>query len=266
MKIVSFNVNSVRLRLHQLAQLIATHDPAIIGLQETKVTNEDFPVEAINELGYECVFHGQKTHYGVATLSKLPIEQHEIGLSVGPHQTQSRLIKITTTWNDQPLTVFNGYFPQGENRDHPTKFYDKQRFYQDLMVYLSEHHRPDEALAVIGDLNIAPTELDIGIDNPDAWLKRGACSFLPEERMWIEQLYQWGLTDSYRHLHPEGRLSSWFDYRTRAFSRSHKPGLRIDHILVTQPLLERATDSSVDYDVRGMEKPSDHAPVWIAFE
>ena len=266
LNIISFNVNSIRIRLHQLQVLVDQYQPSIIGLQETKVTDDAFPLQDIQALGYEAVFLGQKTHYGVALLTNLPIIQSAKGLNIGPSELQTRLVYAQLEWQGQPIHVYNGYFPQGSNRTHPSKFADKTNFYADLTQHITSHHQPEEKIVVLGDLNIAPKDIDVGVDNPDKWLKRGDCSFLPEEREWIERLYDWGLHDSYRHLKPEGKDYSWFDFRTRAFERSHKPGLRIDHILLTQPLLDLATDSGVDYAIRGMEKPSDHAPVWTTVQ
>ncbi len=262
MKIISFNVNSVRLRLHQLQVIVENHQPQIIGLQETKVQDHDYPFDAIKELGYESIIHGEKTHRGVALLTNLPIIESACGLDIGPSETQTRLIYCKLDWLGRELHVFNGYFPQGDNLAHPTKFSDKRSFYADLLAHLQKFHNKDEEIIVMGDLNVAPQDIDIGIDHPESWLRRGACSFLPEERDWLNKLYEWGLSDSYRYIKPEGKDYSWFDYRTRAFDRSHKPGLRIDHILLTPALLDLVKDSGVDYPIRAMEKPSDHVPVW----
>ncbi len=262
MKIVSFNVNSIRQRLHQLEELINTHQPEVIALQETKVTDKDFPFEACKALGYHSAVYGQKTHYGVAFLSKSPIEV-EKGVIGREHQT--RFIATTLSYQGQLVYIYNGYFPQGENQTHPTKFADKRDFYQELMLLLNARHSKEDAIIILGDLNIAPEDKDVGIDNPQNWLAKGACSFLPEERAWLAALYDWGLIDSYRHCYPTLQNYSWFDYRTRAFDRSHKPGLRIDHILVTPVLQQRIVDAGIDYAIRSMEKPSDHAPIWTQF-
>lgn len=270
MKVVSFNVNSVRMRLHQLAALIERHQPAIISLQETKVNDPEFPVEDIKNLGYEVVYHGQKTHYGVAILSRYPIESVQKGFPGDDDDAQRRFIAIRTSLpSGEPLTVINGYFPQGENRSHPVKFPNKKNFYINLNRYIDEHCSDNEALLVMGDMNISPTDLDIGIgeDNRKRWLSAGKCSFLPEEREWLAELQARGLSDSYRTLHPHTNDTfSWFDYRSKGFEREPKRGLRIDLILANAPLLPQLKDAGVDYDVRGMDKPSDHAPVWAQFE
>ena len=201
MKIVSFNVNSVRLRIHQLQALVDKYDPEIIGLQETKCVDDDFPIDDINALGFEAAFFGQKTHYGVAMLSKLPMRDIEMGFSTDTADAQRRIITATVTseaGND--ITVINGYFPQGENRKHEVKFPAKENFYRDLYTELNTHYSADQNLAVIGDFNVAPVDNDLGIgpDNVKRWLRSGNTSFLPEEREWFERLVKWGLIDTYR--------------------------------------------------------------------
>jgi len=269
MKIVSFNINGLRARPHQLAALIDKHQPDVIGLQETKVSDEQFPLAEIQALGYHVAFHGQKGHYGVALLSRKPPLSLHKGFDSDDEDAQRRFIWGTFEAADgQVVTIMNGYFPQGESRDHPTKFPAKQRFYADLQTLLTSRFTQDQPVVVMGDINISPEDSDIGIgpDNAKRWLKTGKCSFLPEEREWLATLKGWGLTDSFRHLYPEvSDRFSWFDYRSRGFEDSPKRGLRIDVILTSAPLLGRVKDAGVDYDLRGMEKPSDHAPIWLEF-
>ena len=269
MKIVSFNVNSVRLRLHQLEALVAAHDPDVVGLQETKVVDEDFPVEALEKLGFHSAFTGQKTHYGVAMLSKTPMSDIRMGFRTDNADAQKRLISaVVQSPSGQAVTVINGYFPQGENKDHETKFPAKRKFYEDLQARLEKEHSADECLAVVGDFNVAPVDADLGIgaDNVKRWLRNGATSFLPEERAWFEKLRDWGLQDSYREKYPDkDDKFSWFDYRSKGFDRDPKRGLRIDHLLSTKPLTDKLVDSGIDYDIRAMQKPSDHCPVWSEF-
>jgi len=269
MKIVSFNVNSVRLRLHQLKALVEAYDPDVVGLQETKVVDSDFPEDALKELGFHCAFAGQKTHYGIAMLSKTPMSDVKIGFSTDTADDQKRLItaKVQTDLGNT-VTVINGYFPQGEKRDHPVKFPAKQKFYTDLQAKLENEHTPDEHLALIGDFNIAPVDEDLGIgaDNVKRWLRAGSTSFLPEEREWFQRLCNWGLDDSYRIKYPtKDDKFSWFDYRSKGFDRDPKRGLRIDHLLCTKSMTPLLVDSGIDYDIRAMEKPSDHCPVWSEF-
>ena len=270
MKIVSFNINGLRARPHQLEAIRERHDPDVIGLQESKVADEDFPRAMTEGLGYRTFFHGQKGHYGVALLSK--IEPLEIlrGLPGDPADAQRRLILGRFARpGGETVTVVNGYFPQGENRAHPVKFPAKQAFYAALTDYLRRHFSPDQPLVVLGDMNVAPGEGDIGIgaDNAKRWLRSGKCCFLPEERAWLQALTDLGLADSYRLMHPQVKDGfSWFDYRSRGFEREPRRGLRIDLILVSAPLAERLQDAGIDYDIRALEKPSDHCPVWARFD
>ncbi|MFD1216678.1 MULTISPECIES: exodeoxyribonuclease III [Microbulbifer] len=270
MKVVSFNVNSIRARLHQMEALVQSHAPDIIGLQETKVTDEDFPVDVIRDLGYEVIYFGQKTHYGVALLSRYPFLKSQYGFPTDTEDAQRRLVAGQFDIGaDQPLTVINGYFPQGENREHPVKFPAKRKYYADLNAYLNKECSADAPVLVIGDMNISPTDIDIGIGEPNRkrWLRDGKCSFLPEEREWLEKLQNWGLVDTFRAQNPEtDDVFSWFDYRSRGFDREPKRGLRIDLILASQQLADKCVGTGVDYDIRGMERPSDHAPIWAEFK
>jgi exodeoxyribonuclease-3 len=266
MKIVSFNVNSVRQRLHQLQSVIDKHAPEFIGLQETKVQDHEFPRDAIEAMGYQVVFAGQKTHYGVALLSRTPCCDPRYGFPDDDEDAQKRFIGGTYDVDGEKLVVFNGYFPQGESRDHAVKFPAKQRFYADLIRFLSDFDMRNSKLVVMGDYNIAPEDRDIGIgeNNAKRWLKTGKASFLPEERDWFQQLSALGLFDGFRLCHAdEDSCFSWFDYRSRGFEAEPRRGLRIDHLLVSELLRPTVVDAGVDYDIRGMEKSSDHAPVWI---
>lgn len=268
MKLVSFNVNGVRARPHQLEKLVELHQPDIIGLQETKVQDSEFPLDMIEGLGYQISYFGQKGHYGVAIMSKQAPSHVQKGFPWDAEEDQKRI--ISARFEDvggKPLTVINGYFPQGESREHPTKFPNKQKFYADLLAYLQEYHSPDDQLAVMGDMNVAPVDNDIGIgpDNAKRWLRTGKCSFLPEEREWLGRLSDWGLEDSFRAMNPDtDDRFSWFDYRSKGFDREPRRGLRIDLIMLSRSLMERCQESGIDYDIRGMEKPSDHCPIWIS--
>jgi len=269
MKIFSFNVNGLRARLHQMSALIDKHSPDIICLQETKVDNENYPMESINELGYKAIINGQKGHYGVSTLYKSEPLDFQLGFPTDEEDAQCRLISSRHKFSSQEVTIINGYFPQGESRDHPKKFPYKEKFFKDLMIYLNENFSPEDNIIILGDLNISPEDIDIGIgeNNRKRWLATGKCSFLPEEREWLEKMKTWGFFDSYRKFFPDSNdRFSWFDYRSRAFEDNPKRGLRIDHLWVTKPLLDMAVKSEIDYEIRGMEKPSDHAPVWTEFK
>ncbi len=270
LKIVSFNVNGIRSRRHQLEALKAAHDPDIVGLQETKVTDEDFPGDMIEELGFRVSFHGQKSHYGVALLSKEPPVELVKGYPFEGADVQRRVITGTfATPSGETLTVIDGYFPQGESRDHPTKFPDKRKFYADMLRYLRDHFSPEQNLIVLGDMNVAPLDLDIGIgeDNARRWLRTGKTSFLPEEREWMQALLDWGLFDTFRTCHPAADdRYSWFDYRSRGFEREPKRGLRIDLLLASRSVNDRCVDAGIDYGIRALERPSDHCPVWVTVD
>jgi exodeoxyribonuclease-3 len=270
MKLVSFNTNSIRMRIHQLEALIEAHQPDVIGIQETKVTDEAFPLAEIEALGYHAYFHGQKTHYGVCLLSRQPALRIEKGFPSDDDTAQKRLITGDfISASGKTYTVINGYFPQGENIAHVIKFPAKRKFYADLLSLLQTQYSTDQALVVMGDLNISAEDIDIGIGEPNRlrWLKTGKTSFQPEEREWLSKLHQWGLQDSYRKVHPhKDDKFSWFDYRSKGFEDDPKRGLRIDAILTTPVLTQTCIASDIDYDVRGMIKPSDHAPVWSEFD
>lgn len=270
MKIVSFNVNGLRSRLHQVETVIGNYIPDVIGLQETKVQDAEFPAAFLENLGYRVFYHGQKSHYGVALLCRMDPDNVRFGLPGDGDEAQKRFISATFLMpTGRTLEVVNAYFPQGESRDHPVKFPHKRDFYAALLNYLENFCDPGDDLVVMGDFNIAPGDLDIGIgeDNARRWLKTGKTCFLPEEREWFGKLLQWGLRDSFRELNPDARdRFSWFDYRSRGFESNPKRGLRIDHILVTPSLLSRCLGTGIDYEIRAMEKPSDHCPVWAALE
>jgi exodeoxyribonuclease-3 len=270
MKVICFNVNSIRSRLHQLEAVIAKHQPEIIALQETKVQDADYPEKAILELGYHSVWFGQKTHYGVALLSRSEPIDIQYGFSTDEDDAQRRLIAASYPLaNGQKLRVINGYFPQGESRDHPVKFPNKARFYADLLALLNTQEKSDDYLLVVGDMNVAHEDIDIGIgaENAKRWLRTGKSSFLPEEREWLGKLFDWGLVDTFRKCHPEvDDQFSWFDYRSRGFEATPPRGLRIDLILANNLLAEQCIDAGIDYDIRGMEKPSDHASIWAEFD
>ncbi len=263
---VSFNVNSLRTRLHQVDEVIEKYRPDVIALQETKVTDQEFPVGELASWGYQLAFTGQKTHYGVALLSRHPFLNIQMGFPTDAETAQKRFIAATIDFRGQPLTLMNGYFPQGESQSHTEKYPNKQRFYSNLLTYL-QNFKPEQPIVLMGDLNVAPQDIDVGLDKEEyqRWLKSGKCSFLPEEREWFKSLTDWGFIDTYRLLNENSTELSWFDYRTRGFEREPKCGLRIDFVLATQVLASRCIDSGIDMEVRAMDKPSDHCPVWAEF-
>ncbi|SQI39892.1 Exodeoxyribonuclease III [Leminorella richardii] len=266
MKFVSFNINGLRARPHQLAALIEQHQPDVIGLQETKVHDDMFPLDEVSQFGYHVFYHGQKGHYGVALLTKEKPLSVRKGFPDDAPDAQRRMIMADLATPQGTLTVMNGYFPQGESRDHEVKFPAKRAFYASLNSYLEQQLDPSRPVLIMGDMNISPTDLDIGIgeDSRKRWLRTGKCSFLPEEREWLQKLLNWGLVDTFRQQHPDtADRYSWFDYRSKGFDENR--GLRIDLLLASSALAEHCTGTGIDYDLRAMEKPSDHAPVWAEF-
>lgn len=268
MRIISFNVNGLRARLHQLQAVIDQHNPDIIGLQETKVSNEEFPMEAVNAMGYQVDIHGQKGHYGVALLSKIPAARVTRGYPTDNEESQRRMIHGEYRVKGETLHIINGYFPQGEGRAHPTKFPAKQKFYADILAYLQDNFSTQDLVVVMGDMNVAAEDIDVGIkpENAKRWLKTGKCAFLPEEREWLQRLRDWGLQDSFRSMNPEDNRSySWFDYRSRGYEQDPKRGLRIDLILASDAAMQLLQKTGIDFEARSSEKPSDHCPIWADF-
>jgi len=266
-KVVSFNINSLRARPHQLDAIIERHQPEVIALQETKVHDDDFPHQMIEDTGYHVVYHGQKGHYGVATLSKSKPLSFEKGFPTDSEDSQRRVIITQHQGKNESVFVFNGYFPQGDSIHHETKFPAKQKFYSDLDEYLNGG-RLESNWIVTGDFNVSHKDNDIGIGDKNAkrWLQTGKCSFQPIEREWLAKITNKGFKDTFRKHFPDIKdRYSWFDYRSRGFADDPKRGLRIDLVLATETLYECCTDAGIDYEIRAMEKPSDHCPIWAEF-
>ena len=265
-KIMSFNVNGLRSRLDQLHKVIDQHRPDLIGLQETKVSDSEFPYDAISELGYQAHVYGQKGHYGVAILSKQKPEAVQYGFPSDATDSQRRMIHGRYLINNKVLNIINCYFPQGEGRAHPTKFPAKRKFYADLLSYLNDEFSKEDLILVIGDMNVALHDADVGIkpENAKRWLKNGKSAFLPEEREWLQALLDWGLIDTFRADNPENNQAfSWFDYRSRGFEQKPKRGLRIDLILASAVAYAHRSDTGIDFEARAQQKPSDHCPIWV---
>ena len=266
MKVVSFNINSIRARPHQIEFLRDTIDPDVIGLQETKVNDPDFPIELINSIGYHVEFHGQKGHYGVAILSKKEPISTVKGFKNDTEDDQKRFIQSIFKYGDKELVIMNGYFPQGENIKHETKFPKKVKYYQDLKEHIIDVKKNFTNLIVMGDFNVSPEDIDIGIgkENAKRWLRDGKTSFQPQEREMWNSIKDLGFVDTWREIHPDDSTTySWFDYRSRMFDQDPKRGLRIDHIMLSENLKNLINGVGIDHDARAMEKPSDHCPIWL---
>ena len=261
MLIATWNVNSVRTRLRRVCAFLERHRPDALCLQELKVTDADFPFDEIRAAGYEAVVHGQKTYNGVGLLARVMPTDVVRGFGDGEDDPQARFIGATIG----DVRVYSVYVPNGQEVGSAA-FHYKLRWLARLRAYLAKHHRPDEAIAIGGDYNIAPDDRDVY--DPAGWKDSTLCH--PEERAALRTLCDFGLVDTLRQQHPEGvGPFTWWDYRMLAFPKNM--GLRIDHVLASAPLAARCTEAVVDRNERKSnradkeDKASDHAPVLIRF-
>ena len=252
MKIVTWNVNSIRSRLDRAVAWLEKRQPDVVLLQETKATDEQFPLEPLEAAGYHVQIHGQKTYNGVALLSKQEPKDVVRGLGDGEEEEeQARLIAGEV----DGVKVVGVYVPNGQAVDSP-KFPFKLRWLARLQAFLERHYAPDDTLLVLGDFNIAPDERDLY--DPEAF--RGQVHFHPDEHAALAELQAWGLKDLFRE-HEEGAgIYTWWDYRMLGFPKNK--GLRIDLVLGTASAAERCRGVLVDRQERKGKKPSDHAPVF----
>ena len=255
MKVVTWNVNSIRARLERLEAFLERHDPDVVCLQETKVQDDSFPEQAIKDAGYHVVFHGQKTYNGVAILAKSEPEEVVAAFEDGEDDSEARLLAATV----DGVRIINVYVPNGKEVGHE-KYDFKLRWLERLSEFVANDAAPDEELLICGDFNVAPGDLDV--HDPKKWDEKILCS--TPERDALEALTEWGLTDAFRHLYPDEIQFSWWDYRSLGFQKN--AGLRIDLFLLSAPLLERCTDVVIDREERKGQGASDHAPVIAVFE
>lgn len=262
MILATWNVNSIRTRLQRVLDWLADRRPDVLCLQELKVTDELFPAEAITETGYHAVCHGQKTYNGVAILSKTPPEDARNGLGGDPDDPQARLVGATVNG----VRVLSAYVPNGSVVGSDKWTY-KLAWLARLRTHLEENYDPAERVVLAGDLNVAVDDADVA--NPEAWAQSVLCH--DEARRALQNVADWGLTDAFREIHPDGGIFSWWDYRRGAFHKDD--GLRIDHVLATPALAKTARCAWVDRDERKAApkddprgKPSDHAPVVVEFD
>jgi len=252
MIIATWNVNSIRVRLPRLLQWLERRQPDVVCLQETKVVNEDFPADPIRQLGYHCVFHGQKTYNGVAILSRAAPDKAVVKLPGDDADMDCRFLDCIIG----EVRVINVYVPNG-GEVGSAKYAFKLRWFERLREHLDLTALPDSELAICGDFNVAPEDRDVW--DPEQW--RGQILFTEPEKEALRRVAAWGVADALRIHHEEGGLYTWWDYRAGAFHRGW--GLRIDHILLSAPLAARCTRAEIDRDARKGEKPSDHAPLIV---
>ncbi len=254
MRIATWNVNSLRVRLEALQHWLTEDGPDVVCLQETKVTDDLFPAQALADVGYHTLFTGQKTYNGVALLSRLPMSDVRLALPGAPPADEKRFIAATIAG----IQVINVYVPNGQAVGSP-KFHYKLAWLQALQTFLRTAYTPEQPVLLCGDFNIAPEARDVY----DVAKAEGEILFHPDEHAAFAQLVAWGLCDTLRLHQQEGGLYSWWDYRAMAFRRNL--GFRIDHILVTPPLAARCTAVTLERALRTLPKPSDHIPVVATF-
>ncbi|MFQ5993589.1 MAG: exodeoxyribonuclease III [Acidiferrobacterales bacterium] len=254
MKIATWNVNSLRVRLGQVLGWLADNQPDILCLQETKLTDENFPIEEIRQAGYDAIYAGQKTYNGVATLSRLPAAEVADAIP-GLGDTEKRI--IVATYGE--VRVANVYVPNGQTVGSD-KYAYKLDWLTRLARYVHEQQTQYPRLALAGDFNIAPEERDV--HDPALW--QDSVLFSEKERAAFRELLRTGLVDVFRKFEQPANSFTWWDYRQGAFRRDL--GLRIDHILCSEALSRVSRASTIDRAPRGRERPSDHAPVIAEFD
>ena len=251
MRVATWNTNSLRVRVEHLTRWVRENPVDVLCLQETKTVDDQFPTLEIAALGYpHQAIYGQKPYNGVAILSRHPITDVVKGFTLGDADPQTRIIHGTVNG----VRLINCYVPNG-NRVGSDKFHYKLAWLKRLREELDAAYKPSDPVLLCGDMNIAPGDDDTW----DPFEADGHILFHPEEHRALKRVTDWGLTDAFRHHHPQSNAFSWWDYRGGGFQRNH--GFRIDHIYLTQSLLQRCTEVTIERQLRGWEKPSDHVPV-----
>lgn len=252
-KIASWNVNSIRVRLEHVKAWLQAEHPDVLVLQETKVQDHDFPSDEFSALGYGVCFIGQKSYNGVAILYRQGLEPDHILMQMPGYQDEEKRFLAATFAG---IHVVNVYVPNGRHIEHEAYQY-KMEWLSHLHDYLKEQLTKHEKLVVLGDFNIAPGDVDV--HDPQAW--EGDVLVSPRERDALNGLLQLGLHDSFRSLNDTQQLFSWWPYKGFAFRRQR--GLRIDLALVSDALLSQCEGSGIDVTPRQWDRPSDHAPIFI---
>jgi exodeoxyribonuclease-3 len=255
MKIATWNVNSIRKRLPLLLAWLAKHEPDVLCLQETKVQDEDFPLEPIRALGYHVTFRGRKAYNGVATLSRSAPERVLHGFRPDRDEEDDRVLLTVV----RGIPVLNTYVPQGW-KVNSDKYAFKLRWFERVQEYFEDHLDPAKPAVWVGDLNVAPEPIDVY--HPDR--RVNDVDFHIDARNAYKKARAWGFEDVFRNMHPDRVQYTYWDYFRNAFANNW--GWRIDHILATSSMagLCRATD--VDLEPRKAPSASDHTVVWAEFE
>lgn len=251
MKLATWNVNSLKVRLPHVLQWLNAAPVDVLCLQETKLTDDKFPVNEIKEAGYHVAFTGQKTYNGVAILSRYPISEVVKNNPLFPDE-QQRIVAATI----EGVRVVCAYIPNGQSVDSE-KYQYKLNWLAALRNWLEEEQKEHSSLALLGDYNIAPEDADVY--DPISWEGQVLCT--DAERAAFDRLINLGLKDAFRLFPQEEKSYTWWDYRQLAF-RFNK-GVRIDHILLSEPLALRCQSCVIDKTPRKWEQPSDHTPVIV---
>jgi exodeoxyribonuclease-3 len=254
MKLATWNVNSLKVRLPHVLEWLAANPVDILCLQETKLTDDKFPIVALEAAGYQVAFTGQKTYNGVAILSKHPMS--EIVKNIPSFEDEQQRVIAATI---EGMRVVCAYIPNGQAISSE-KYQYKLKWLDGLHDWLACEGRAHENLALLGDYNIAPEDRDV--HDPLAWQDQVLVS--EPERAAFRRLLGLGLTDAFRLFEQPEKAFSWWDYRQMAFRRNM--GMRIDHILLSPPLAARCTACVIDREPRKREQPSDHTPVVATLE
>ena len=253
MRIATWNVNSLRARLPRVEEWLADVRPDVLCMQETKLAEDAFPHLAFEQLGYQCVHHGQGQWNGVAIASRVGLDDPVRGFADGePADPEARLVTATCGG----VRVSSVYVPNGRSLDNDHYRY-KLEWMQRLLVHLQKNEDAARPVIVTGDFNIAPDDRDV--HDPSAFV--GATHVSEPERESLRALERWGLSDVFRKFYDSGRLYSWWDYRSGDFHQGR--GLRIDLVMATSPVVDRARWAIVDRNARKGQQPSDHAPVLV---
>jgi exodeoxyribonuclease-3 len=255
LKIATWNVNSIAVRLDRLLAFLARESPDALCLQELKTTDEKFPFGPLQDAGYHATVYGQNTYNGVAVLTRRKPDAVARGFGDAAPDAEARFLSVRLG----DVTVMSAYFPNGQAVGSD-KYRYKLEWMQRLRAYLDRRHTPGELLALGGDFNVAPADIDV--HDPAAWAGQVLCS--DAERAALAAIRDFGLHDSFRRVHPEAVQYTWWDYRMLGFPKNR--GLRIDHVYATPALVELCRVCRVDRDERKGEKPSDHAPLIAEFD
>jgi len=256
MRVATWNVNSIRQRLDHLLAWLQERSPDVVCLQEIKCTDDAFPREPIEALGYNVVTHGQKTFNGVALLSRLPFDETAQGLAGDDSDDHARFLEGVVSLKKGVLRLACLYLPNG-NPANTDKYPYKLNWMKRLYDFTVERLKTEEPLILAGDFNVIPTPADV--HDPALWVNDAL--FLPQTRERFQALLGLGLTDAIRAISDEpGRYTFW-DYQAGAWQKNN--GIRIDHMLLSPQASDRMVTAGIDRHVRTWEKPSDHVPVWV---